>query len=118
MGAQPWETRHDPCGHVEQPRVDRADVGIEVVAVRLEPAGQVHLPDPLQRQRGDEVVDGLAPVSFVGPDVVQVEQDAAVGAVGDGGDVLAIAEITIDRLQVVGRGFDEERPVIVPSVCR
>jgi hypothetical protein len=72
-------------------------VGVEPEPVHLHAARDVELPDPLQRQLGQEVLDRLAAVQRVGEDVVQVEEDAAVAPLGDETDELAVVELVGTR---------------------
>ena len=69
------------------------------------------LADPVERDAREEVLHPLPPVELVGPDVVEVEQDAAVGAQRDRRDVLAVGEVTRRGPHVARRRLDEEGPV-------
>jgi hypothetical protein len=72
-GPQARQARHDASGELEERARNLSGVGIEVEAVELEPTRHVHLPDPLGRKLGEELVHRLPPVALVDPDVVQVE---------------------------------------------
>ena len=65
-------------------------MSVEVVPACLEPAGDVNLENPFQRELVKHFGDGLASVPLIGQQIVQVEQDAAVGALGHAGDVGAV----------------------------
>ena len=83
-------------------------VRVEPEAAALEPAGQVHLGDPVERELGQELTGGLAPVALVRPDVVEVEQDAAVGRLGHRGDEGAVGDLVGPGPQVADGRLEGE----------
>ena len=80
----------------------------------------MNLKDPFQRELVEHLGDGLASVPLIGQQIVQVEQDAAVGAPGHAGDVGAVGQPPGARAQVVDARLDEEgqlrRRVVGPHV--
>ena len=59
--------------------------------------------------RPRERVERLPAVDRVGPDIVQVEQDAAIRAVGDLAPEVPVGKLAGDRPQVIGAGLEGER---------
>jgi hypothetical protein len=70
----------------------------------------VQLPHTLQRQALQHRGERGAAVAFVGPQVVQVEHDAAAGGLRDCGEVLAVVQFVGARPQVVDAGLERHRP--------
>ena len=107
--AEGWQSSNDVTRLAEQRGGDRPGVGVQPIAVQPEPAGQVDLPHPLQRQPGDEFVDGLPAVHGVREHVVQVEQDPAVGTGGDCRGERSVVHLVGPRRQVVDAGLECQR---------
>lgn len=91
------QPRDNAGGEGKQLIVGGADMSVEVVPAGLEPAGDVNLENPFPRELvkhlGDRVKhlgDRLASVPLIGQQLVQVEQDAAFGALGHAADVGAV----------------------------
>ncbi|MDH5823674.1 hypothetical protein QFW77_11820 [Luteimonas sp. RD2P54] len=82
---------------------------IQPVAAVEAAAGEMDLPDPLERQPGERLAHRLPAVALVDPQVVQVEQQAAVGTARDFGDELAVGELAGARAQVVDVVLDRDR---------
>src|SRR3546814_225364 len=68
-------------------------MGIEPVPVDGIATGEMDLPDTFQRQRRQDVVDRLSPVQLVAPEIVHVQQDAAVRPFRDLGDELTVGHL-------------------------
>ena len=58
-------------------------MSIEPIASVIVATGQVQLPHALERQLIQVVTEGLAAIAIVRPDIVQIEQDAAIRGFGD-----------------------------------
>jgi hypothetical protein len=61
----------------------------------------MHLPDTFQPQLGQHVPYRLPAVALVAPEIVQIEQDSAVGLLSHGREELTVAELTGAWPQVV-----------------
>jgi hypothetical protein len=68
----------------------------------------MNFPDTLQGELLDEVADGLPAVAIVGPGVVKIEQNAAIGSLSDVGHKFAIREIVRPRPQVICARLDRD----------
>src|SRR6476620_11902331 len=84
--------------------------------MRIEPkaamplaSSQMDFPHALERYLVYIVGERLSGISFVRPDVMQVEQDAAIGLVGNERHKLAIRQILGPRSQVIHSRLNGER---------
>ncbi len=78
-------------------------------------AGQVDLPDPIERHGVEERGDALASIAGIAQYVVQIEQDAAIRRFRHRGDEFAIGEFARQRRQVADRRLDGERNIPEPG---
>jgi hypothetical protein len=69
-----------------------AGVRINPVALSFEAPGYVKLPDPIQGELGKELSDGLSTVSFVGPSIMKIEEEAAIRPFDNTGEEVAITQ--------------------------
>jgi hypothetical protein len=68
----------------------------------------MQLPDALERQLRQEGLDRLPAVPVVGEDVVQIEQDAAVGGLDHPRHELSVGQLVRPRAEVIHAGLDRQ----------
>src|SRR5262252_6945308 len=103
---QVGQTRHDASCEFKQLSGNGARVRIDPISAMAGAAGKMDLPDALEWKMIDVLANALPSVAMICPDIVQIEQDAAVGAFGDASDEFAIGYFLGARLQVVDTCFD------------
>lgn len=91
-----------------------ATMGIEPVAMREFRTRDMDFPHAFKRELAQDTVDAGTSVSFVDPEIAEVEQNAGIRLVGDGGEKIAVVHFTEPRGEVVHAGFKRERQ----SDCR
>ena len=84
--------------------------------MRIEPkaampmaSSQMDLPHALERYLVNIVSERLSAIAFVRPDVMQVEQDAAIGLVGNARHKLAVGQFLGPRSQVIHPSLNGKR---------
>src|SRR3546814_9604300 len=85
-------------------------MGIEPVPVDGIATGEMDLPDTFQRQRRQDVVDRLSPVQLVAPEIVHVQQDAAVRPFRDLGVELTVGHLAWQWFEIVGSDLERQWP--------
>src|SRR5262245_2369428 len=82
------------CVSVQSPhhRTDRRAVRVETEGAHVRMPGEMHLPDPTHRYRVDIAYGVETVIVSADVDVVDVEQDAAIGALGDGSEKVPLGQ--------------------------
>jgi len=81
-------------------------MGVHPVTLDLEASREMQLPDAVKRQHRQKPLDGLAAVERVAVDVVEVQQDPAISALGHRSHELTVPELIRARAEVVDSGLD------------
>ena len=94
-------------------RQDRDQVRLDQAGMRIQPetpirfaAGDMYFPDSVQRDGGTEVLYGLAAVTLIAQQVMEIEHDATVGGLGDLSRKLTVRNFIRARRQIADRGFE------------
>src|SRR5262249_31096941 len=69
----------------------------------------VYFPYPLERKMIDVVPDALSPMMLVHPDILQVEEDTAVGILGHTSHKFPIRQFIAPGLQIADATFQHDR---------
>ena len=82
---------------------------VEIKAAVQMAARYVNFPDPLERNCVEHALDALPAVALVGEQVVKVEENSAVGVLGDGGEEVAVFHVFVARRKVIDARFEGDR---------
>src|SRR5579863_9893770 len=107
-GAEVGKFGNEIGGDHRQVRIDPAAMRIEPMTMRELRAGEMHFPDTLEWQPCQHVVDRRPAVPGIDPEVVEIEQDAAIRCLGDCCEEVAIVHFGRLRLEVIDAGLERE----------
>src|SRR5581483_8596041 len=96
-GAQIQQAGNDVSGEPTQVVPDQSVVRVEIEAAMIVTPGDVNLPNPLERNSVEHALDALMAVALVRQEIVQFEQDAAIGMLRDGGKELTVIDLVVAR---------------------
>ena len=103
-GSRGIEVRHD----IHQVRFHEAGMGVQPEATLGHSAGEMDFPDPVQRNGRAKLLHALPAVARVAEDIVQVQQDSAIGRVGDFRDEIGIRHLARQRREITDRILESD----------
>ena len=93
---------------------DGTDVGVDDHITAVGMPGQVHLPHPFEREVPEKSARVGPMIPGVGIDLVDIEQEAAIGPGHHLGQELGLGHLSARHQRVVGRVLEQERAIDLP----